>query len=53
MAMRHCRRGKDVIQLYVDVCERDSLSVSPNSVHVHFKVYTTLVNIKENSPLIP
>lgn len=44
MAMRHCRRGKDVTQPYVDVCERDT---------VHFGVYTALVDIKENRPRIP
>lgn len=35
MAMRHCRRGKDVPRPYADVCERDVLSVSPDSVRVH------------------
>lgn len=44
MAIRHCRRGKDVIRPYVDVCEKDT---------VHFRVYTTLVDIKENSQRLP
>ena len=52
MAMRHCRRGKDVVPFsHMLMCERDILSVRPNSIHVHFTLLWWI--LKKNSPLIP
>lgn len=51
MSMRHCRRGRDVMHQYAKEC-----AVKESVTHIQScpcSRCTSLLNIKENSPLIP